>query len=63
MLTRGQSKPRNNGLTRLLLNQLIVHGYLEYQLIWGVPAVGEELNCNRELSQFNQFPSYLPSYN
>jgi len=27
----------------------MVRGYHEYQLIWGVPAVGEELNCYREL--------------
>ena len=27
----------------------MVHGYHEYQLIWEVPAVGEELNCHREL--------------
>ena len=27
----------------------MVRGYHEYQLIWGVPAVGEELNCHREL--------------
>ena len=27
----------------------MVCGYHEYQLIWGVPAVGEELNCHREL--------------
>ena len=29
--------------------ELMVHGYHEYQLIWRVPAVGEDLNCHREL--------------
>ena len=27
----------------------LICGYHEYQLIWGVPAVGEELNCYRKL--------------
>ena len=27
----------------------IVRGYHEYQLLWGVPAVGKELNCHRKL--------------
>ena len=27
----------------------MVCGYNEYQMIWGVPAVGEELNCHRQL--------------
>ena len=27
----------------------MIRGYHEYQLIWGVPDVGEELNCYREL--------------
>ena len=34
----------------------MVRGYHEYQLIWGVPAVGEELNCHRELG--NSHDSY-----
>ena len=27
----------------------MIRGYHEYQLIWGVPGVGEELNCYRKL--------------
>ena len=27
----------------------MIRGYHEYQMIWGVPAIGEELNCFREL--------------
>ena len=27
----------------------MVRGYHEYQFIWGVPTVGEALNCHREL--------------
>jgi len=27
----------------------MICGYHEYQLIWGTPAVGEELKCYRKL--------------
>ena len=27
----------------------MIRDYHEYQLIWGIPAVGEKLNCHHEL--------------